>query len=274
MCPNGKNCLLLYSNTNKTIEKPQEVNIKIHPEYEHLRVFIENIPNIFKQEGVEIYNKRNLIKVFTAPNGTQLNVKRFHKPHGPNSFIYSWGVRQPKGKRAFEYANILTANGIDTPQPIALIEERNVLGLLGFSYLVSLQCNYGHTLYEVGNSKPGEYNQLAEALAHFAARIHQSNILHKDFTPGNILWKQDNEGFHFMLVDINRMRFGTVSIKMGLKNLCRFWGPKDFTRILASEYAKVYNYNEAKAVDYVMSERRKFWTRYGRRHEIPFDLEL
>lgn len=250
------------------------MNIKINPKYEHLKSFIESIPNVFEKQGEVIYNKRNLIKVLTAPDGTLVNVKRFHIPHGLNSLIYSWGFRKPKGWRAFEYAKILTGKGIGTPLPIALIEERNFLGILGFSYLVTLQCDYGHTLYEVGKAKAGEYELLAKALAHFAATLHNRRILHKDFTPGNILWKQDDEGFHFMLVDINRMKFKPVSIKKGLKNLCRFWGPKDFTRLLATEYAQVRNYDEAEAVSYVMKKRRKFWTRYGKKHEIPFELEL
>lgn len=248
--------------------------IKINPKYEHLRSFIESIPEVFEQEGEEIYNKRNLIKVLTAPDGTQINVKRYHVPHGPNRLIYSWGIRKPKGRRAFSYPMILKDKGIGTPEPIALIEERNWLYMLSYSYLITIQCDYGHTLYEVGNAQPGEYELLAKALAHFAANIHNRHILHKDFTPGNILWKQDEEGFQFMLVDINRMKFGTISKKEGLFNLRKFWGPKDFTHILVTEYALLRNINPEEAVDYVMKERAKFWTKYGKKHEIPFRLEL
>lgn len=248
--------------------------VKINPKYEHLRSFIESIPDVFDQEGIEIYNKRNLIKVLTAPDGTLVNVKRFHIPHGPNRLIYSWAIRKPKGQRAFEYPYILKSKGIGTPEPLALIEERNPLYLLGYSYLITIQCDYGHTLYEVGNAKSGEYELLAKALAHFAAEIHNAQILHKDFTPGNILWKQDDEGFQFMLVDINRMKFGPVSIQEGLYNLRRFWGPKDFTKILVSEYALLRNTDVEEAVEYVMKARAKFWTKYGKKHEIPFPLEL
>ena len=99
----------------------------------------------------------------------------------------------------------------------------------------------GEMEYTGRGAKPEEYKCLAKALAHFAANIHLHEILHKDFTPGNILWKQDEEGFHFMLVDINRMNFGPVSKKKGLYNLRRFWGPKEFTRILISEYALLRN---------------------------------
>ena len=123
--------------------------IKINPKYEYLRDFIESIPDVFEQEGRVIYTGRNLIKVLTAPDGTQINIKRFHEPHGPNKLIYSWNIRKPKGQRAFEYPMILKKKGINTPEPLALIEERNFLNLLGYSYLITIQCDYGHTLYEV-----------------------------------------------------------------------------------------------------------------------------
>ena len=250
------------------------IKIKINPKYEHLRSFIENIPAVFEHEGLVIYNKRNLIKILAAPDGTQINVKRYHIPHGPNRLVYSWGIRTPKGERAFAYPMILKDKGIGTPEPIALIEERNLFNILGYSYLITIQCDYGHTLYEVGDAQLGEYEQLAKALAHFAANIHERHILHKDFTPGNILWKQDDEGYQFMLVDINRMKFGKISIQEGLFNLRKFWGPKDFTRILVTEYAMLRNTDPKKAVEYVMKERAKFWTKYGKKHEIPFKLEL
>lgn len=250
------------------------MKIKINPKYEGMRSFIERIPDVFEREGRTIYTGRNLIKVMQAPDGTEWNVKRFHVPSGPNRLIYSLGIRKPKGQRAFEYPMILKNKGIGTPTAIALIEQRNSLGLLGYTYLITLQCNYGHTLYEVGDAKPGTYEDLAKNLAHFAANIHNRNVLHKDFTPGNVLWKLDDEGYHFMIVDINRMKFGTVGMKEGLRNLSRFWGPKDFIRILVSEYALLRDCDVDEAVAYVMKERAKFWTRFGKKHPIKFKLEL
>lgn len=249
------------------------IKTEINPKHKYLTSFVEDLVDVFESDGEEIYRGRNVIRVYSIGK-LPLNVKRYHIPHGLNRLLYSWGIRTPKARRAYRYAKILNDKGIDTPSPIGWLEERNGIGLLGYSYLVTLQCDYGHTLYEMGNAKPGTYEQMAKALAHFAANIHNRQVLHKDFTPGNILWKQDEEGFHFMLIDINRMRFGTVSVKEGLFNLRKLWGPKEFIRLLVTEYARVRNYPEQKAVDYVMKSRKRFWTRYQRKHDVPFLLEL
>ena len=128
------------------------MKIKINPKYEEMRSFIERIPDVFEKEGHVIYTGRNLIKVMKAPDGTLINVKRYHVPKVPNSLVYSLGIRKPKGERAFEYPMILEKKGIGTPAPIALIEERNAIGLLGYTYLITLQCDNLHTLYEVGDA--------------------------------------------------------------------------------------------------------------------------
>lgn len=248
--------------------------IKINPEYSHLKTFIEALPGNFENEGREIYHLRNVIKVFRAPGGMLVNVKRYHIPHGINRLVYSMGLRRPKAERAYAYAPILLRNGIMTPEPIALIEDRNAIGLLGYSYFVSGQIEWGHTYYDFGNARTGEYEEAAAALARYAAGMHAKQILHKDFTPGNILYKHDGDGYHLAIVDINRMHFGPVGIKEGLLNLKKFWGPKRFTEILVREYARCRGIDEDGALAVVMAAREKFWRHYRKRHEVPFRLEL
>jgi len=248
--------------------------IEMARKYEQMRPYVEQLPDIFDRQGEEIYHLRNTIKVFQAPNGILINVKRFHVPALPNRLVYSLGVRKPKGRRAFVYPDMLLSHGIRTPEPVALIEERNCLGLLGYTYFVSIQCDYGHTLYEVGQMRDGEYEELAEALARLAAAMHGQGILHKDFTPGNVLWKHDEQGYHFSLVDINRMYFGEVNMREGLCNLTRMWGPKRFTQILVRRYADIRGFDKDEAEAMALTERARFWKKYQRKHEIPFHLEL
>lgn len=251
-----------------------KIKTTINPRYARYKAFAESMPQKFEQGGTVIYRGHNLIKTFIAPDGMVLNVKRFRRPHWANLLVYSTGLRKPKGQRAMEYANLLRERGIGTPDVIALVEERNAIGLLGFSFLITVQVDYPHELYEMGDAKKGQYEELGAAVGHLAATLHKREVLHKDFTPGNILWKRDAEGFHFMLVDINRMAFGPVSRSTGLTSICRLWGPKDFIRIIATEYAKERGYDVEEAVSYVMYKRAKFWKRYGHKHQIKFKLEL
>lgn len=248
--------------------------IQTNPQYSHLSGFIESIPHVFSTSGKTIHEGRNTIKVFTLPDGTMLNVKRYHRPSGPNLLIYSTGIRKPKGLRAYNYPQILLSRGISTPEAVAYIEERR-FGLLGFSYFVSIQCPYEHTLYDIGNAEKGTYETLAAEFARFTATIHEKQLMHLDYSPGNILYTCMPFGaYRFSLVDINRMYFGSVTMQKGLSNFKRLWGPKNFFTLMIREYAAARGFNEEEALTYALEERRKFWTRYQKKHKVKFALEL
>jgi hypothetical protein len=246
----------------------------INPKYEHLREWLERLPEEFERLGEIIYDKRNQLRVIEAPDGTLVNVKRYCVPHALNRVVYSLGIRQPKGKRAFLYPARLLERGIDTPEPIAYIERRRC-GLLGLSYFVSVQSPLGHTLYELSNAQKGTYEDLAEAVGRFVAIMHEREVLHLDLSPGNILWDKDEQGYHFAVVDINRMHFGKVSLEQGCATLCRLWGPKRLTELVARSYARGRGVDEEQAVTLTMQARTAYWTRYLHRgHTIDFPLEL
>ena len=246
--------------------------IDINPRYEHLRTFVERIPQSMEKEGTYIYGgRRNLIVKMTAPDGMELNVKRFQQPRGLNRVVYSCGLRQPKGRRAFIYPARLLDKGIETPEAVAYIEDRNALGLLQHAWLVTVQCPYAHLLYEMGDAAPEVYEPVANALARFAAHMHRQEVLHLDFSPGNILW-DGADGF--AIVDINRMRFGPVSMEDGARSFARLWGPKRFIQLLVEEYARQRGFSPQACTDITMQARARFWTRYQKKREMEFKLEL
>ena len=245
----------------------------INPKYQHLREWLEQLPENFEHLGEVIYDKRNQLRVITAPDGTLVNVKRYCKTHIVNRVVYSLGIRQPKGLRAFLYPARLLERGIDTPEAIAYIEQRTC-GLLGLSYFVSVQSPLKHTLYEFGNAQEGTYEDIADALGRVTAMMHDREVLHRDYSPGNILWDKDDQGYHFAIVDINRMRFGKISLEDGCATMCRLWGPKRFTELIARSYARARGFNEDEAVRLTMQSRTAFWTHYSRRHPVDFPLEL
>ena len=257
--------------------------IEINPEYGHLRAFIERIPATMEADGTYIYGgRRNLIVKMTSPDGTVLNVKRFQQPRSLNRLIYSMGIRQPKGRRAYTYPARLLAKGIETPEAVAYIEDRNTLGLLRQSWFVSIQCPYAHLLYEMGDARPEVYEPMAEALARFAAHMHEGEMLHLDFSPGNILWdaqplpkgEEEAAPIRFSIVDINRMHFGPVGMEAGCRSFARLWGPKRFIQLLVEEYARQRGFDPQACVAITMQARVRFWTHYQKKREMEFKLEL
>lgn len=249
-----------------------KIKIFINGKFDYMIEYIKSIHQIFEKEGTTIYDSRNLIKVFKEPKGLLINVKRYHVPSSINRYVYSFGIRKPKGLRAYRYPAKLLNNGIETPEPIAYIEERQH-GILGYSYFVSVQCSYTHTMYEVADAKEGSYERLASALAKYVAHMHDKGMMHLDFSPGNILWEEINDDYYFSVVDINRMYFGKVNMKKGCNNLKRLWGPKKFFIMLVQEYAKYRGFDVDEAVNIALKKRAKFWKHYSRKHPIKFNYE-
>lgn len=248
------------------------MKIYLNPKYEYLRDFIERIPSTFNQTGKTIYTGRNVIKVFDTPDGDTINVKCYHAPIGINALIYSLGIRKPKGWRAFHYAGYLQSKGVDTPEPIAYIEYRT-LGIIGKTYFVSVQCPYEHLMYEMGDALPEEYEPMAKAFARYTASLHEKQILHKDYSPGNILWRKTDGNYSFSIVDINRMKFGTVDMETGCKNFSRLWGPKRFLVLTVQEYARQRNFNADTCVNIMLKYRSRFWHKFALKHRVKFNLE-
>ena len=250
------------------------MTIRLNPQYEHLRAFICQLPDRMDTEGTYIYGgRRNLIKRFDAPDGTALNVKRYKKPSFPGNIVYSLGIRRPKGERAFTYPTLLLEKGIETPEAVAYIEDCR-FGILQHSWFISIQCPYSHLLYELGDATEDVYAPLAKALAAYCAHMHEQGVLHLDFSPGNVLWERDVEGYHFSIVDINRMRFGEVPMEAGCRSFARLWGPKHFLQLLVREYARLRAFDMDAAENVLMEERKKFWRHYQKKREMEFTLEL
>lgn len=249
--------------------------VLFNEKYGNLRDEVLSIVDNFENVGTVIYRGHNLIKTARA-GGLEINIKRYRVPHVFNRVVYSF-IRRPKGLRAFTYPDRLLRAGIETPEPIAYVEER-IGGLIGYSYLVTVQMAYTRDFYEFGDKDMTDPADVAivRALARYAARMHKAGILHRDFSPGNIIFDTDPHTGKpkFAVVDINRMSFGPVSATRGIRNLARLWGQPLMFDIMAEEYARARGADPAEMARLLHAERRRVWTRYSRRHKVKFNLRF
>ncbi|MCM1030575.1 MAG: lipopolysaccharide kinase InaA family protein [Oscillibacter sp.] len=246
--------------------------IVIHPDYSGLRDFITRLPDIFLHEGEYLHDGRNKIKIFDVC-GLKVNVKRYRIPIFFNRFIYLY-LRKTKAERAYEYALRLQKMGIHTPAPIAYIIEKKGM-LLGYSYFISIQEDYSRRFYEFGDAElTEEHAMIWKEFGRYTARLHQQNVCHQDYSPGNILFDLKNGKPEFCIVDINRMYFGTVSFKKGCANFARLWGKPEMFRIIATAYAGERGWDVDKTCQEVLQARKKHWQKVARKREVEFPLEF
>jgi serine/threonine protein kinase len=239
--------------------------ISIHADYKSLDFFVKSIDEQFESGGTCIYKGRNEIRVFEH-EGLLLNVKRFRTPHIVNRVAYSF-FRKSKAARAYENSLRLKELHIEVPLPMAYVECFH-FGLLNASYYVSQQCTYPRTLREFRATELGDRSQIAEALGLFIAHLHDSGVLHKDLSIGNVLFEERDGRLSFCLVDLNRMRFEPIDMKKGCKNMERLRGDRDFIRIMTSAYARARGFDEQSCFNAVykhISDNDLHFQRKGRR---------
>jgi RIO-like serine/threonine protein kinase fused to N-terminal HTH domain len=221
------------------------MNLIINPKYLSLKPFIEALPRDFENSGEMVYEARNQLKKYQV-NGFDIIVKRYKKPNYINRFAYAY-VRPSKAKRAYKYALKLRSLGVDSPEPIAYLEEREN-GLLGYAYFVSI---FETQFVEIREIMEGfaENDTLLSDLALYIADFHSKGVLHLDMSPGNILYKKVGDRYFFTLIDINRMQF--LPVIPNEKRYKSFKRLTEFERILtpmAKVYAKAAGLNEAESV--------------------------
>lgn len=247
------------------------MKVLVNPKYEKLRSFIESLPSRFDSGGELIHNGRNKIRVFDvawpdAGSSLKLNVKRYRIPILLNRIVYGT-LRKPKGVRAFANAQQLLALGIDTPEPVAYVEERR-RGLLAFSYFVCLQSPYANRMYHFKDEDADAARDFISAFARYIAGVHEAGVLHKDLSPGNILYEKTDGGYRFTMVDINRMEFRAVGVREGCRNFGRLWGTGRFFRILAEEYAAARGANPEDCYRWVLEGREEAMKKFKNLREM------
>jgi glycosyltransferase involved in cell wall biosynthesis len=215
--------------------------IVVNPQWKELELFIRTLPVHFRNEGIPLYKGRNELKEFRE-QGYELVVKSFRIPNIFNQLAYNL-FRPSKARRSYRYAERLRKAGVGSPQPIGFYSTGTWL-MFGHSYYVSLKSTCPYTYRGFATRDFSRKDDILRAIARTTARMHEQGFLHKDYSAGNILFEERADGtIHVEIIDLNRMRFGRVSMEKGCKNFERLPGTPAMFKVLADEYARVRGFD-------------------------------
>ena len=243
-----------------------KTRLKINPSYSALGDWLTQLPDDFGR-GVLIYRGRNELRRFTAPDGTDLVVKRFGSLPLLRRVIYSTVVRS-KARRSFDFGRRYLELGFATPEPVACIEIYS-RGILADAYFVSLYSDAEPLFGPLVKAERFD-SALADDVAQLMIDLHAKGVIHGDPNLKNILYRHNEEGTtELLLIDTNRTSFkGGVGKRKALKNLMRVSHRRDLMRQIAGRYATLRKLDPIKTVDRVFVRLDRFERNRSFRHRL------
>lgn len=255
----------------------KEIRTTISRDYQNNSVvknFVENLPEIFEQEGTVIFSERNIIKRFSLDDSdpilSDLVVKKYKKPRFIQRIIYSF-FRKSKAERAFYNAIKLRERDVETPEQIAFVEDWDN-DFFEYGYYVTAS-DYSDSIRGRLIEQEAFDPILADNFACFVAELHKKGILHHDLNSTNVLYRIDkNDNYRFSLIDINRMTFlpetEIPSKKVCLDNLTRFTGRMDLFSVVLKSYAVARGWDMEQTLSEAIFIKNKHDLNWKRRKSI------
>jgi len=195
--------------------------------------FVQQIQSHFSSNNTLIWDRRNKIKVLPFEM-QEIVVKSFKIPHLFNRIVYSF-FRDAKAKKSYD--NSLKISKF-VPKAIGYAIFKKY-GLIYDSYFLSEVYHYDLTIREpLTQNDYANKEAIFDAFAYFTYRLHEADIEHLDYSPGNILIKKLQDGYEFKLIDINRMNFRDMSIEDRVKNFSKLWAKDEDLTLILKAYAK------------------------------------
>jgi len=215
------------------------MKVILNSKYPELKPLAEHVERHFQGSSRVLHNQRNEIRIVSFA-GNDFVVKAFRKPNFINRFVYRF-FRPSKAKRSYEYS--LKIGEDLCPEAIAYIEEHKGLQLFK-SYYISKYFDYDFEIREVLLDKQCKNReQILQEFVAFTYGLHQQNILHRDYSPGNILIKKRADRYLFKIVDVNRMQFKALSLEDRLGNFVRLAKDDETMQTIIMHYATCMNWS-------------------------------
>lgn len=160
-------------------------------------------------ETAVLHRGRNLLVRLETSAG-EVVAKQFPPRRGLKGLFR----RGCKATQAFDHATQLQELGIGTPDPLAAIRFAD-----GSSCYVCAWISDCRSVWDLHDRIIPDSDRHCYDLGSFVGCMHIAGALHRDNTPGNILLKPDGESFDHLVVDTNRMRFGSIGLWTGIGSL-------------------------------------------------------
>ncbi|WP_459209360.1 Kdo domain containing protein [Aquimarina rhabdastrellae] len=244
-----------------------QTNFIIHPSKQELKIEVSNaIKNFDTHTQVLGQGDRNVIKI-VAIEDKEYTIKSFKVPNLINQIAYRF-FRKSKAERSYLYANKLIASGIKTPFPIAYQNNTTPLFFKN-SYYVSelITCDLTYRELVTEPDYP-EHEKILRAFTRFTYDLHEKGILFLDHSPGNTLIVKNGTDYDFYLVDLNRMKFGSLDLETRIQNFSRLTPKKEMVAIMANEYAKLTQEGESLIFNKMWANTAAFQEKFHKKRAL------
>ncbi|WP_373000110.1 lipopolysaccharide kinase InaA family protein [Sulfurimonas sp.] len=228
--------------------------LEYNKEFQNFKNILLDIKSIFSQNSGTIHLARNELKVIEIEN-IKTVVKAFRIPNFLNQFVYAY-LRKSKAYKAFHNATKLHELQVSTPEAIGYIEFFKS-GLLKESFFISKEFKYDFTIAHIRDDQPTYKEKVLQDFAEFSYDIHTKGVWHVDYSGGNILIRKEEDKYIFSLVDINRMKFRSITGYEGLENFNKLWFNEEDLTTIAKTYSKIAGLDENKAISEILMHDKK-----------------
>lgn len=202
----------------------RHVKVAANWDSSQFRDFLINIENYFEPNQA-FHDFRNVL-VRIGPNETlgiknEIVVKKFKMRREYDHLRFRF--LPSKARRSLAIALAMIQNGLKTPYPVAIIEDRGPLNrLINCYYLTEFlksDCTFMDVINELDDITK---KKIMTEAARNIRLMHDVGIIHNDLHASNILIKNFGSQSELYYIDLNRARNKkTLSVKLRAKDLGR-----------------------------------------------------
>ena len=131
---------------------------------------------------------------------------------------------------------------------------------------------YNHDFFEIrdvfADPQFDDRENILRSFAGFCHELHSMDVLHYDFSSGNILIQKSGGSYRFSLVDVNRMEFVPLNMDQRIRSMAKLGSKEADSDTVARYYAEAANLDESWCVDRLRAAREAHWNKLERKNRL------